>query len=191
MSVLKYLCVVLTAVVLVACGRDKGPAEEAIKQAAQAVEQVKGDGSRYAADQFQQLEASLKGAQDSFAKKEYKLALEAASGVNAKAQEVAKAAADKKAELTRSWEDLNAGIPNMMGAIKSRLDILGQAKKLPPGLDRDKLAALTSSYDEAAKQFEEAKVAASAGDLAKAIEAGGAIKQKGTEIATALGLTQQ
>ena len=104
---------------------------------------------------------------------------------------MAKAAADKKAELTRSWDDMSAGIPAMMGAIKSRLDILGQAKKLPAGLDKDKLAALTSSYDEVAKQFEEAKAAASAGDLSKAVEAGGAIKEKGMQIATALGLQQQ
>ena len=41
----------------------------------------------------------------------------------------------------------------VMDAIKSRLDILGQAKKLPAGLDKDQLAALTSGYDEAAKQF--------------------------------------
>jgi hypothetical protein len=121
----------------------------------------------------------------------YKAALEAAGGLAAKAQEVAQAAADKKAELTRSWDDMSAGIPGMMDAIKSRLDILGQAKKRPEGLDKDTLAALNSSYDEAAKQFEEAKAAASAGDLAKAVEAGGAIREKGTEIATTLGLRQQ
>jgi len=79
----------------------------------------------------------------------------------------------------------------MMDADKSRLDILSKAKKLPAGLDKDKLAALNSGYDEAMQQFQGAKDAAGAGDLSKAIEAGQAIKQKGTEIATALGLTQQ
>jgi hypothetical protein len=191
MRILKYFSVVLLAALLVACARDKEPAEAAIKAAGQAIEQIRGEAALYAPDQLKQLEDSLKAAQDNFAKKEYKAALDAASGFGAKAQEVAKAAADKKAELTKSWNDMSAGIPQMMEAIKSRLDILGQAKKLPAGLDKDKLAMLTSGYDETMKQFQAAKDAASAGDFTKAIEAGNAIKQKGMEIATTLGLKQQ
>ncbi len=191
MRVLKYLFVILLAALLVACARDKEPAEAAIKAAAQAIEQIRGEAALYAPDQLKQLEDSLKAAQDNFAKKEYKAALDAASSLGAKAQDVAKAATAKKAELTKSWDDINAGIPQMMDAIKSRLDILAKAKKLPAGLDKDKLAALSSGYDEAMKQFQAAKDAASAGDLNKAIEAGNAIKQKGMEIATTLGLKQQ
>ena len=86
---------------------------------------------------------------------------------------------------------MTAGIPQLMDAVKSRLDILSKAKKLPAGLDKDKLAALNAGYDEAVKQFQEAKDAASAGNFSKAIEAGNAIKQKGMEIATTLGLKQQ
>ena len=191
MRIVKYICVILLAALLVACSRDKEPAEAAIKAGQQAVEQVRGEAAKYAPDQLKQLEDALKAAQDNFAKKEYKAALDAAGGLAAKAQDVAKAAAAKKAELTKSWEDMSAGIPQMMDAIKSRLDILAKAKKLPAGLDKDKLAALTSGYDELMKQFQTAKDAASAGDLNKAIEAGNAIKQKGMEIAETLGLKQQ
>jgi len=191
MRVLKYLFVILAAALLVACARDKEPAEAAIKAAGQAIEQIRGEAAVYAPDQLKQLEDSLKAAQDNFAKKEYKAALDGATALGAKAQDVAKAAAAKKAELTKSWEDMSAGIPQMMDAIKSRLDILSKAKKLPAGLDKDKLAALNSGYDEAMKQFQAAKDAASAGDFNKAIEAGNAIKQKGMEIATTLGLKQQ
>ena len=112
----------------------------------------------------------------------------AAGGLAAKAQEVAKAAADKKAELTARWDELQAGIPQMLEGLKSRLDILAEAKKLPADLTKEKLAELQSAYDEAAKQFEEAKAAAGE-DLAKAVEAGAAIKAKAIEIAGALGLT--
>ena len=191
MRVLKYLFVIVLAALLVACARDKEPAEAAIKAAGQAIEQIKGEAARYAPDQLKQLEDSLKAAQDNFAKKEYKAALDAASGLGAKAQDVAKAAAAKKAELTKSWDDIVAGVPQMMDAVKSRLDILSKAKKLPAGLDKDKLAALNSGYDEAMKQFQAAKDAAAAGDLNKAIEAGNAIKQKGMDIAATLGLKQQ
>jgi hypothetical protein len=188
MSILRTIGVVVLTVIVVACARDKGPAEEAIKQATAAVEQVRAEAARFVPDQLSALQSSLKAAQDSFAKQDYKGALAAASGLAAKAQEVAKAAADKKAELTKAWDDMSAGIPSMMGAIKSRLDILAQSKKLPAGLDKDKLAGLTASFDEAAKQFEEAKAAATAGDLSKAVGEGNAIKDKGMQIATALGL---
>jgi hypothetical protein len=103
---------------------------------------------------------------------------------------VLKAAADKKAELTKSWQEFEAGVPQMMEAIKSRLDILGQAKKLPAGIDKDKLAALQGGFAEAGKAFEDAKSAAAAGDFDKALEAGKAVKDKLAEIATGLGLQQ-
>jgi hypothetical protein len=191
MPILKYVYILLVAALLVACARDKEPAEVAIKAAGQAIEQVRGEAALYAPEKLKELDDALKAAQDNFAKKEYKAALDGASGLAAKAQDVAKAAAAKKAELTKSWEDMTAGIPQMMDAVKSRLDILAKSKKLPAGLDKDKLAALNAGYDEAMKQFQEAKDAASSGNLSKAIEAGNAIKQKGMEIATTLGLKAQ
>jgi len=191
MRLIKYLYPALLAVLLGACARDKEPADAAIKAATQAIEQVRGEATRYAPEQLKQLEDSLKAAQDDFSKKEYKAALDAAGAVAAKAQDVARAAAAKKAELTKSWDDLSAGTAQMMDGIKSRLDILGKAKKLPTGLDKDKLAALTSGYDEAMKQFQAAKDAASAGDLNKAIEASNAVKQQAVDMAATLGLKQQ
>jgi soluble cytochrome b562 len=191
MKLLKYLSIALMCVVLAACSRDKEPAEQAIKAATQAVEGARAEGSKFAAEQFKALEDQLKSAQDSFAKKEYTAALQAAGGIAAKAQEVMKAAADKKAELTKGWQEFESGIPQMMEAVKGRLDILSQAKKLPAGLDKDKLAAFQSGFDEAAKSFDEAKSAAAAGDYSKAIEAGKAIKAKVAEMATGLGLQQQ
>jgi chromosome segregation ATPase len=188
MKLWNYLAILALAATLVACSREKGPAEEAIKQGAAAVEQIRAEASKFAAEQLAQLEGQLKSAQDAFAKKEYKQALEAAGGLAAKAQEVAKAAADKKTELTARWDELQAGIPQMLEGLKSRLDILAQAKKLPADLTKEKLAELQGAYDEAAKQFEEAKTAAGQ-DLAKAVEAGAAIKAKAIEIAGALGLT--
>src|SRR4249920_3292796 len=118
MPILKYFYILLVAALLVACARDKEPAEAAIKEATQAIEQIRGEAALYAPDQLKQLEDSLKAAQDNFAKKEYKAALDAASTLGAKAQDVAKAAATKKAELTKSWDDMTAGIPQMMDAVK-------------------------------------------------------------------------
>lgn len=188
MKLLKYLAIAALCVGLAACSRDKEPAEQALKAATEAVESARAEGSKFAAEQFTALEDQLKAAKDQFEKKEYAQALQAAGGIAAKAQEVLKAAADKKAELTKSWQEFEAGIPQMMEAVKSRLDILGQAKKLPAGMDKDKLSALQSGFDEAGKAFEDAKSAAAAGDFDKALEAGKAVKDKLAEMATGLGL---
>jgi hypothetical protein len=187
----KAWTIAVLCVLVVACSRDKGPAEEAIKQAVQAVEQVRGEASQFAAQQFQELEAKLRAVQDSFAKKEYSAALQAAQGVVSSATEVGQAAATAKADLTKAWEDMSAGMPQLMEAVKSRLDILAEAKKLPEGLDQNRLASLRTSYDEAVAQFEEAKNAAASGALAKAVELGSSVKTKAAEVATALGLQQQ
>ena len=190
MKLLKYLAIAVLCVGLAACSRDKEPAEQALKAATEAVEGARAEGSKFAAEQFKALEDQLKAAKDLFEKKEYTQALQSAGGIAAKAQEVLKAAADKKAELTKSWQEFEAGIPQTMEAIKSRLDILGQAKKLPAGMDKDKLAAIQSGFEEAGKAFEDAKNAAASGDFGKALEAGKAVKDKLAEMATTLGLQQ-
>jgi hypothetical protein len=191
MKWLKYLSIALACVAIVACSRDKEPAEQALKSATEAVEKARAEGSKYAGDQFKALEDQLKAAKDQFDKKEYTQALQAAGGIAAKAQEVLKAAADKKAELTKAWQEFESAIPQMMEAVKGRLDILSEAKKLPKDIDKDKLAALKSAFDEAGKAFDEAKSAAAAGEFAKAIESGKAIKAKIAEVAAGLGLQQQ
>jgi hypothetical protein len=191
MKLLKYLFMVLLCLAIAACSRDKEPAEQALKSAAEAVEKARADGSKFAADEFKALEDQLKAAKDQFEKKEYTRALQAAGAVSTKAQEVLKTAADKNAELAKAWQEFESSIPPMMEAIKGRLDTLSQAKKLPKEMDKDTLAAIKTAFEEAGKAFEEAKSAAASSEFAKAIESGKAIKAKLAEMAAALGIQQQ
>lgn len=199
MKFAKSLVALAFVAVLAACSSEKEPAQLAINAAQQAVESARAEGAQFAADKFGELEGALKSAQDMFAKGDYKEALAAAGPLAAKAQEVLKMAAEKKAEaekaaeaakaeLAKNWEELSAGVPQMVEAVTKRVDILGKAKKLPEGLDKDKLAAMKSSLDEAVKSLEEAKTAATSGDIAKALETGKGVKDKLTEMAAALGL---
>jgi len=185
-----WLATMALSFALVACGGNKGPAEAAIAAATKAVDAVRDDGTRFAGEQFAQLEAALNAAKDKLASGDYKAAIEGAGGLAAKAEEVAKAAAEKKAQLTVAWGEFDAGIPKLMEGLKSRLDILSEAKKLPAGLDKAKLEGLRAGYDEAAGIFEKAKASAASGDFPTAIEAGNAIKSKVMEIAAAVGLKQ-
>ena len=188
MKILNFVSIALLCAGLTACGYfDKGPAEEAIKAASQAVDSVRADGSKFASEQFKQLEGALKAAQDDFAKGEYKAALATAKDLGAKAQEVAKAAADKKAALTKSWEETSAGISQALDAVKKKLDELAAAKKLPKEFTKEKLAELRSAADAATKEFDDAKAAAGA-DVAKAVETANALKTKVAEIIQGLGI---
>ncbi|MFO1320096.1 MAG: hypothetical protein U1F52_10805 [Burkholderiales bacterium] len=201
MKLTKSLVAVALVAVLTACSSEKEPAQLAINAAQQAVESARAEGAKFAADKFGELEAALKAAQDQFAKGDYKEALAAAGPLAAKAQEVLKVAAAKKeeaakaaeaakAELAKHWEEISASVPTMVDAVTRQLDVLGKAKKLPEGLDKEKLAAMKPALDEAVKALEEAKTAATSGDLAKALETGKGVKDKLVEMAAALGIKQ-
>lgn len=190
------------AATLTACSSDKEPAQAALGAAQQAVDSARAEGSKFAAEKFGELEGALKAAQDQFAKGEYKEALAAAGTLGAKAQEVLTLAAEKKAEaekaaeaakaeLAKNWEDLNAAVPAMVDTVTKQIDTLAKAKKLPEGLDKEKLAAMKPALDEALKTLEEAKTAATSGDLAKALETGKGVKDKLAEMAAALGIKSE
>jgi hypothetical protein len=83
---------------------------------------------------------------------------------------------------------MSAGVPKMAEAIKSRVDILSQSKKLPAGLDKDKfegakagLAALNQSWTEASDAFK-------SGNVSDAIAKATAAKTKAVEVMTALNM---
>ena len=186
----------VAAMVFAACeSADKAPATAAIAAAQSALDAVRGEATKWVPDQLASAEKALAAAKESFEKKDYKAALTAAQDVAAKAKDLgtaataaAAAAEAKKAELTKAWDEMSAGVPKMAEAIKSRVDILSQSKKLPAGLDKDKfegaktgLAALNQSWTEASDAFK-------AGNMTDAVAKATAAKDKAVEVMTALNM---
>jgi hypothetical protein len=181
------LCMV--AVVLAsACASDKVPAEQAVKAAEAAVAAVGAEAAKLVPDQMKALEASLAAVKDKFAKNDYKAVLAEAPTLATKAKEVAAAAAAKKSELTKSWEEMSAGLPQMVEAVKSRIDILSQSKKLPATLTQEKFDAAKAGLAEATKGWEDATVAFKNGALADALAMGQQVKVKTVQALEALGM---
>lgn len=185
---LKMAAAAAACALLVACSSDKGPADLALKAADQAIAAAVPEAEKYVPDQLASAQAALKAAQDQFAKGDYKGALAAANDVAAKAKDLVAAAAAKKEELTKAWTEASGSLPKMIEAIKSRVDILGQSKKLPKGMDAAKLtqakeglAALTTAWDAASAAF-------GSGDVQGALEKAKGLKEKGTEIMALLGM---
>ena len=132
-----FIVMILAAAMLAACGSaDKGPAETALKAAEAAVNAAKTEVSKYMPDQAGALDGGLAAARDKFNKGDFKGALSDAQAVTAKANELVSAVAAKKAELSKAWQDISTGMPKVVEAIQSRVDILSQSRSLRQVLQR-------------------------------------------------------
>jgi DNA repair exonuclease SbcCD ATPase subunit len=185
---LKSLMLIVLVVFAAACASDTKPAEEAIKAAESAIDAARGEGMKYIPDQVQALEDELKAAKDAFARKDYKTALNAAKDLPAKAKDLAAAAATKKEELTKAWEEMSGGLPKMVEAIKSRVDVLSKSKKLPANLDKAALDGVKAGLSEVAEMWNEAQNAFSGGNLADAVSKAETVKGKAVEMMNTLGM---
>jgi len=189
----KYISMVLvisivTTLVLFSCASVKKPAEEALKAAEQAVGQAKTEAGKIVPDQVSSLEAALNGAKEKFSKGDYKAALTEAQAIPGKVKEVLEAAKAKKEELTKTWDDLSQGLPKMIGAIKSRVDILSKSKKLPSNLNPEKFAEVKSKLSEAMNEWGVSQESFKGGNLADAVTKANSIKEKAVQMLQTLGM---
>ena len=185
--VYSFVIMILAATLIAACGSgDKGPAETALKAAEAAIDSAKGEASKYMPDQVKSLESALASTREKLSKGDYKAVLSEAPALTSKAQEIASAAAAKKAELTKSWEGLSSGMPRVVEAIKSRVDILSQSKKLPAGMSAETLAQAKAGLSEITQQWTAATEASKGGNLMDAVAKASSVKVKAAEVLTLL-----
>jgi hypothetical protein len=187
-KILSFAVAVLFAVSLGACSSAKGPAEQALKAAEDALNAGKADAMKYIPEQVTAAENALKTAKDAFAKGDYAAATTAATDVAAKVKSFAAAVAAKKTELTKSWEEQSQLLPNMIASIKSRVDVLSKSKKLPANLDKEKFEGAKNGLAEIDKAWGEASSAFKEGGLADALAKAKSVKEKAVEIMTTLGM---
>ena len=176
------------ALMLSACSSGKGAAEEGLKAAEQAVNGAKEEAMKIVPDQFKSLEAAFSGAKEKFAKGDYKAALADAQAIPGKVKEMMEAVKSKKEELTKVWNDASQGLPKIVEAIKSRVDILSKSKKLPANLPAEKFAEVKTKLGEAMSEWGVAQESFKSGNLADAVGKVNALKSKATDMLNALGM---
>jgi predicted small lipoprotein YifL len=186
-NVLKMTALVLCCVALVACSQ-KGPAEAALTAATTAVDGVKAEAAKYVPDQAKSLMASLTSAREAFDKGDYKMALETANAIPAKAKEAAAAVAAKKDELTKNFTALTASLPATVEQIKAKVAELAAMKKLPKDMDKAKVEAAKTGVEAAQKTWAEANDAFKAGDLTAAVAKGNEVKGQADQLLAALNI---
>jgi len=152
-----------------ACANQKGPAQAAIKNAQDAFAPVTAEAQKYVPDQATAIQTSIAVAKDTFDKGDYAGALTKAQGVLPQISALGSAIALKKTQLTSQWATMAEGMPKMLEALKSRLDILSKSKALPAGLTKLTVDNAKSSVDSASRTFEDAKASAASGDVATAV----------------------
>jgi hypothetical protein len=185
--VYNFYILILAAALLASCGSaDKGPAEAALRGAEEAVNVAKADVAKYMPEQAKSLDVALAAAREKFNQGDFKGALADAQAATAKAKEAASAAAKKKEELGKAWEELSTGMPKVVDAIKSRVDILSQSKKLPAGMSADTLAQAKAGLNEITQQWTAATEASKGGNLMDAVAKASSVKVKAAEVLTLL-----
>jgi len=172
----------------VACAPVKAPAEAAIKAAGDALAGVKSDASVYVPDQLKTVEDSLAAAKESFQKGEYQQALTSAKDLAGKAKDLATAVSAKKDELAKSWQDMGSGLPGMLSAIQSRVNILSKSRKLPAGLDKEKFDSAKASLASITQTMNDASAAFKGGNMMEAVNNANTVKEKAAEIMNTLGM---
>jgi hypothetical protein len=194
--------ILLPLALLLACGdAARKPAEAALQAAESAVSSLDEAASKLVPDQVQAVKDALAAAKEQVAKKDFKGALAAAGGIPEKVKEVLAAVEAKKQglaqkqeelkkALTARWEQASGELPQLAAAVKSRLDILSQARKLPQGIDKAALGEVKTGLAALESGLAEARQKATGGDLDAAIARAGELKAKGMELLGKLGMNK-
>jgi hypothetical protein len=179
------------AVLAVACANQMEPAQKALDGITNAVTAAEAAGaSKYIPEQFGAVQSKISELKAAFDKKDYAAVLKGAPALLTEAQSLVGAAAAKKDEVVKAatgeWTALSASLPQLVGAVKSRVDVLGKSKHLPAGVD---LEAAKTGLADATSLWDKAQAAFKDGNVEDAVAAAKDTKAKAEAAAAALKLT--
>ena len=175
------------AAVLAACTTQMEPAKKAIDDISSTIEAASAEADKYIPDQVASVDRKLTDLYASFDKKDYAAVLAGAPAVLSEAQGLAAATAAKKDEIMKSqtseWPGLSASVPQLVRAVKTRVDALSKTRRVPKGVD---LAAAKSGLGDATVLWDKAQAAFQSNHVADAVTAAKDAKAKAEAAAAAL-----
>ncbi len=184
-----YALISLAAVMLAACASQREPAQKMISDIEAAVAAASTDAAKYVPDQLSDVQTKVAALKASFDKQDYKAVVVAAPPVISAAQNLASAAAAKKAEvmqgLNDQWSALSGKVPGYATAVQNRIDMLSKKsnKKLAKGIDLD---AAKSGLGDATSLWSKAQGAFGNGNLDEAVATAKDVKAKLEALAASL-----
>ena len=171
-----------------ACKDLRTPAQQALDSVTAAVNAVTDKATIYAPQDLAKVQNTLTGLQQAFGLKEYQKVIDQVPPLTAQVDALKGAIEARKAELGNSWSTLTAGLPGVVDAIKSRVDVLAQAKKLPAGMTPDMLAGAQQGLADMTAAWGAATTAANADNLVEAVARGTEVKATAAQVMTSLGM---
>ncbi len=191
----RYVTLLAVALLVSACAGQKDAATQAVAAIEASLSSIRDDAGKYAAGELQQAEAGLASLQDGLSKKDYKSVVAAAPAVSAQVASLTQSVSTRRDEAlaaaavaTEQWKILSTEVPEMVSAIQSRVDILGQAKKLPKNLSADSYQAAKEGLESMKSGWTQATSQFGTGNPVDAVATAEAVKSKGAEVLKLLGM---
>ena len=173
---------------------DKGdaPARKAIDQVDAAIKAAGPDATKYLPRHVSKVEAESTQLKVKYYERDYKGIAEAAPAILEQAQDLAKQAAAKKAEIAATlapeWTGLESSVPAAIASLEKRADELQKSGKVPStGPLRMMLDATPASVADQKALWDQATAAKAAGKIEQAVTIGNLVKHKAEVLLTALG----
>jgi hypothetical protein len=190
-----WLLAALTAVLIIGCNMQKGPAEQAVAGAQAALDAVRDSAMQYAPEQLGGVDAQLSDMKGKFQQGDYAGVLASAPALMTAISGLKDAATAKKAAAEQAlakakddWGPASAAVPKMVEDLAKRVEALSKGK-LPKGVTKDAVAAAKSGLASLKSTWGDATNASASGDYTTAMAKAQAVKDKATELMKSLGMT--
>ena len=184
-----WISALAAALILFAACKDlKTPAQQALDSVTAAMNAVTESATIYAPQDLAGAENALTSLQQSFGLKEYQKVIDQCPQVLGQVDALKRTIEARKSELETAWSALTSGLPGVVGAIQSRVDILAQAKKLPAGMTPDMLASAQQGLADMTATWGAATAAANSGNLVDAVAQGDRVKMIAGQVMSSLGM---
>jgi hypothetical protein len=184
----KILLAACAAVAVAGCTDPaKVPSEAAIKAAETAFDGVKAEAGKLVPAETKALADAIADAKTKYGAQKYKEALAAATSAGEQAKALGAAAAAKKEELTKAYQEAASQLPPLLDSAKAKLEELKKAKKLPKGLDKAAVEKANAAFAELAAGFDAATASFKSGALQEAATAARALPAKAQELLASIG----
>ena len=186
------LAIAAATLLATGCAQQKNQATAALTAIETSLSAIKDDATKYAPDAYKGVDSTLTMLKDALAKQDYKTVLAGTPELTKSVDTLKEAVASGKQRFeaaTAEWGSFTTDLPQMVGAIQSRVDVLSSSKKLPKNLTKEAFDGAKAGLAEMKTTWDEANMAFTNGDTPTAVDKAKAAKAKGAEVLAALGMT--
>ena len=189
MRIPRTIVALAAALMLAACANQKAPAEKTVANIESSLAAIRADGEKYAAEQLQTVDASVKRLKGNLANKDYHAVVMGGPSVVSELNTLKVAVATKKAEIEANlaaaqteWTSLSAEVPAMVEKLQQRVDTLAKTRKFPQGMDKAAFETAKSGFQTVKAEWTEAGSEFASGEVANAVRKARSARAHGADL---------